>query len=60
MKLFVATYLPNYGEYVEIIVANNETEAHTLVSDNCKSWGYDLQEVDIITPGNKLTCGGAG
>ena len=60
MKLFIATYMTNYGEYVEVIVANNETEAHAFVSDNCREWGYDLQEINIITPGNKLRCGGEG
>ena len=39
MKVFIATFLTNYGQYVEVIVANNEIEAHGLVSESCKDWG---------------------
>ena len=60
MKLFIATYDTNYGEYVEVIVANNDIEAHEFVSEDGKDWGYDLTEVNIITSGNKLRCGGQG
>ena len=60
MKVFIATYWTNYGQYVEVIVAMSEFDAHDLVSDNAKEWGYDLEEINIITSGNKMRCGGEG
>ena len=60
MKVFIATYWTNYGQYVEVIVAMSESDAHDLVSDNAKGWGYDLEEINITTSGNKMRCGGEG
>lgn len=60
MKLFICTYWTNYGQYVEVIIAHNEEEANSFVSDNAKEWGYDLEEISILSTGNKLRCGGDG
>lgn len=60
MKLFICTYWTNYGQYVEVIIAHNEKEANSFVSDNAKEWGYDLEEISILSTGNKLRCGGDG
>jgi len=59
MKLFICTYWTNYGQYVEIIVAHDEKEAHTFVSEHAEN-EYDLEEVSILSTGNKLRCGGDG
>ncbi len=58
MKVFIATWWTNYGEYVEVITASSEKHAYKLFRDK---WNFDYEkivEIDLTTFGIKFSGGG--
>lgn len=58
MKVFVITYMTNFGEYVEVITALSKESAEKYISKYAKNWGYNIEELDLSKEGNIIECGG--
>ncbi len=59
MRVFVITYIGNYGEYVEVITAKNEESLEKFISDDAKGWNdYIVDELDLSKEGNIILGGG--
>ena len=57
MKTFVVTWWTNYGEFVEIIVANSEKHAEQFFFKEHKFKWDIIKEVDASTFGIKFSGG---